>query len=101
MSRRAFLFLAVATVALVGRTALAAATHEGLVVKTDAVASTLTMTDKDGKNEHTHDVPATATITLDGKAAKLSDLQKGHEVTMTADDQKKVTKVEARSKKQE
>lgn len=99
MRRRSFLVLAVALVAWLGRPAWAVESHEGIVVKTDSVASKLTMTDKDGKNEHTHDIPSTATITLDGKAAKLSDLMKGHEVTVTTDDQKRVTKIEAKSKK--
>jgi hypothetical protein len=99
MRRRSFLFAAVAVVASVGwlaGPAFAAENHEGIVVKTDEAAKTLTMTDKDGKNEHTHNVPSTATITLDGKTAKLSELVKGYKVTVTTS-ANQVTKVEAQS----
>jgi uncharacterized protein (TIGR03000 family) len=73
--------------------------HEGKVVK--AVDGKLTMTGKDG-SKHTHDVPATAAITRDGKTSKLEDLKEGDmvTVTMSKDDKGKdlVTKIEAHSK---
>jgi uncharacterized protein (TIGR03000 family) len=73
--------------------------HEGKVVK--AGDNKLTMTDKDG-NKHTHNVPATATITRDNKNAKLEDLKEGDMVTVTTskDDKGKnlIVKIEAHSK---
>jgi uncharacterized protein (TIGR03000 family) len=74
--------------------------HEGKVVK--AGDGKLTMTGKDGSKQHTHDVPATAAITRDGKTSKLDDLKEGDmvTVTMSKDDKGKdlVTKIEAHSK---
>jgi len=73
--------------------------HSGVVVK--AGDGKLTMTDKDGKNEHTHDVAKDAKITCDGKECKLEDLQKGVEVTVTVDskaDKKVATRIEAKKK---
>ena len=56
-----------ALAALVCGTAVAAdKTHEGTVVS--AAGGKLVMVDKDGKNEHTHTIGATAKISLDGKA---------------------------------
>ena len=43
-------------------------THEGLVVSVEG--NRLTMTDKDGKNQHAHIVPADANITCDGKQVR-------------------------------
>ena len=65
---RLFALLAVvALLSFVGAPALAADdkadTHEGKVVKVEA--GKLTMTDKDGKNEHSHAVPNDATITCE------------------------------------
>jgi Cu/Ag efflux protein CusF len=71
-------------------------THEGKVVKVEA--EKLTMTDKDGKNQHTHAVPVDAKITLDGKDAKLADLKAGAKVKVTTEkkgDKIQVTKIEA------
>jgi competence protein ComGC len=71
-------------------------THEGTVVKADA--GKLTMTDKDGKNEHTHDVGKDAKITCDGKECKLEDLKKGDKVKVTTEkkgDKTSVVKIEA------
>ena len=71
-------------------------THEGKVVKVEV--GKLTMTDKEGKNQHTHAVPATAKITLDGKEAKLEDLKAGAKVKVTTEkvgDKIQVTKIEA------
>jgi len=88
---------ALALVLFLSQTSLAAdKTHEGTVVK--AADGKLTMTDKQGK-QHSHAIPATAEITLDGKAAKLEDLKAGFSVTVsTKEDEKTVTKVEATSK---
>ena len=85
MLRRTFALLAVVAVVTWAIPALAEdpkpGTHEGKIVK--AEAGKLTMTDKDGKNPHTHAIPATAKITLDGKAAKLEDLKTGQAVKVT------------------
>jgi len=72
-------------------------THAGVVVK--AGDGKLTMTDKEGKNEHTHMVAKDAKITCDGKECKLEDLQKGFAVTVTLDskgDKKVATRIEAK-----
>lgn len=69
--------------------------HVGKVVSVDS--GKLVMTDKDGKNEHSHQVPNDATITLDGKTCKLDDLTKDVWVTVTTEkrgDTMVVTKVE-------
>ena len=71
-------------------------THTGVVVS--AEGGKLTMSDKDGKNEHTHDVALDAKISCDGKACKLEDLKKGVSVTVTTKD-KKAIKIEASTKK--
>jgi hypothetical protein len=68
-------------------------THEGKVVS--VAEGRLVMTDKDGGNEHTHQVPATAKVTVDGKAAKLTDLRKNDMVTVTVDGSGKVSSVAA------
>lgn len=74
--------------------------HEGKVVS--IADGKLTMTDKDGKNEHSHMVPSDATITCDGKTCKLDDITKGCWVTVTREkkgDAMVVTKVEAKKSK--
>lgn len=86
MLRRTFALAAV--VALVAWVVPASAddkvnTHEGKVVK--AADGKLTMTDKDGKNQHTHIIPADAKITSEGKAAKLQDLKPGMNVKVTTE----------------
>jgi hypothetical protein len=43
------------------------------------------MTDKDGKNQQAHIVPADANITCDGKACRLQDLKKGFAVKVTTE----------------
>jgi hypothetical protein len=53
-------------------------THEGKVVK--VVGNKLTMSDKEGKNEHTHTLAADAKISCDGKECKLEDLKPGQTV---------------------
>ena len=99
MLRRTFALLAV--VALVawaapvyGEEEVKAGTHEGKVVKVEA--GKLTMTDKDGKNEHSHAVAKDAKITIDGKDGKLTDLKKGDKITVTMGADKKVTKIEVK-----
>jgi hypothetical protein len=93
-------FVAVlALVVLAGAPVLAADedTHEGLVVS--AGAGKLVMTDKDGKNEHTHNVSPAARITCDGKECKLDDLKKGSKVKVTVKKQEgkdQVIKIEAK-----
>src|SRR5262245_36638529 len=58
-------FAALALVLFLGQSSLAAEkTHEGTVVK--AGNGSLTMKDSQGK-QHSHTIPATAAITLDGK----------------------------------
>jgi hypothetical protein len=56
-------------------------THEGKVVSVSGTK--LTMTDKSGKNQHTHVIADTTTITCDGKVCKLEDLKKGMYVKVT------------------
>lgn len=71
--------------------------HKGKVVSVSN--GKLTMTDMDGKNEHSHMVPADATITCDGQTCKLDDLTKDCLVTITREkkgDAMVVTKVEAK-----
>lgn len=101
MLRRTFTLAAVVALAIWVVPAIAAddpkpGTHEGKVVKVDG--NKLTMTDKDGKNEHTHAIPADAKITFDGKAIKLSDLKAGDKVKVTAekkDDKVVIVSIEA------
>jgi hypothetical protein len=72
--------------------------HQGKVVKTSA--NELVMSDKEGKNEHTMKVAASATVTRDGKEAKLTDLQAGDTITVTTDTKEgkmMVTKIEAKA----
>jgi len=56
-------------------------THDGVVVS--ATEGKLVMSDKDGKNEHTHMVGPDAKVTIDAKQAKLADLKKGQRVKVT------------------
>jgi len=72
-------------------------THTGVVVS--IADGKLTMTDKDGKNEHSHTVAKDARITCDGKECKLDDLKKGAAVTVTTKegDPTVAVKVEANS----
>src|SRR5262245_23529004 len=58
-------------------------THDGKVVSVGD--GKLVMTDKAGQNEHTHVVPATAKVTVDGKASALLQLKKGDAVVVTTD----------------
>jgi UDP-N-acetylmuramyl tripeptide synthase len=56
-------------------------THSGLVAS--VADGKLTMTDQDGKNEHTHVVSKDAKITCNGKECKLEDLKKGSVIVVT------------------
>jgi hypothetical protein len=96
--RLALLFLAAALSWCLGARAHAADSHQGKVVKTSA--GELVMTDAEGKNQHTMQVPAGATVTRDGKEAKLTDLKAGDTITVTTDTTEgkaMVTKVEAKA----
>jgi hypothetical protein len=96
--RFAMVLVALALVMLFAQPALAAEeTHEGIVVK--AGQGKLTMTDKDGKNQHTHNVPLEAKITCDGKPCRLEDLKEGFSVKVTTKDDRTVATIEAKSKK--
>lgn len=83
-----------------GMPSFAEEVHEGKVVKVEE--GKLTMTDKDGRNEHSHMIPTDATITCDGKTCKLEDLTKDCWVTITREkkgSEMVVTKVEAKKTK--
>jgi len=69
-------------------------THDGLVVSVSE--GKLVMTDKDGKNEHTHAITDKTAITLNGKTAKLADLKKGDTIKVTMTGDAMVTMVEAK-----
>jgi hypothetical protein len=93
--------IAVATMAFITNVTLAVKdapgdTHSGVVVS--AGEGKLTMTDKDGSNEHTHDVAANAKISCDGKECKLEAIVKGCTVKVTTKD-KKAIKIEAKKAK--
>ncbi len=102
MLRRTFALAAVAVLAFAFSPLRAeeeekAGTHEGKVVK--AEAGKLTMTDKEGKKEHTHAVPADAKVSCDGKECKLEELKAGSTVKVTTEkkgDKVVVTKIEAK-----
>ena len=71
-------------------------THQGKVVETST--GKLTMTDLEGKNPHTMDVPTTATVTRDGKTVTLADLKPGDTITVStakSGTSLTVTKIEA------
>jgi hypothetical protein len=78
-------------------------THDGKVVSVTAGAGgadgKLVMTDKDGKKEHSHSISSTVKITLDKKEVTLTDLKKGDAITVTTDDNGKVTAIEASREK--
>ena len=76
----------------------AADSHQGKVVETSA--SKLVMTDMGGKNQHPMEVPASATVSRNGKESKLTDLKAGDTITVTTDTKdgkSMVTKVEAKA----
>jgi len=81
MLRKVGVGAAVLVMLLVAGIALAA-TLEGTIKSIDAAKNSLTVTGKDGKDVAVT-VEKDAKITLDGKAAKLSDLKAGQSVTVT------------------
>jgi hypothetical protein len=92
------LIVAVALVALAGRPLLAAEdkVQEAHVVK--VADGKITLHFKGADKPHTHDVAKDATITLDGKKAKLEDLKEDFSAKVTMDDKHVITKIEAKSK---
>lgn len=91
-------FVVVALTCFMSVQAQAANSHQGKVVETSE--GKLVMTDADGKNQHAMDIPADATVTRDGKEAKLMDLKAGDMITVTTDTKdgkSMVTKVEAKA----
>jgi hypothetical protein len=73
-------------------------THEGKLVKVDG--NKIVMSDKEGKNEHSHTLAADAKITCDGKECKAADLKPGVAVKVTtkAGDKTTAVRVEASTK---
>lgn len=67
--------------------------HDGIVVS--ATAGKLVMTDKEGKNEHSHEVTLVAKVTLNGQPAQLVQLMKGDMVSVTMDPEGQVISVAA------
>lgn len=67
--------------------------HDGVVVS--ATAGKLVMSDKDGKNEHAHEVTLIAKVMLNGQPAQLAQLMKGDMVRVTMDPEGKVISVAA------
>lgn len=67
--------------------------HDGVVIS--AAEGKLVMSDKDGKNEHSHEIGAECKVTLDGKAAKIAELKKGDKVKVTVGEGGKVSAVAA------
>jgi len=94
MSKILLGLLVVVAVAVLGTGAFAEdKSHDGLVVS--VAEGKLIMSDKDGKNEHTHAIAATTKISLDGKPGKLADLKKGDAVKVTVGADGQVTAVAA------
>ena len=99
MSRISFLSaVAVALVALAALPLPAAddKAQDATVVK--AGDGKMTLTFKGNDKKHTHDVAKDATITLDGKTAKLDELKEGFPAKVTMDDKYVISKIEAKSK---
>jgi hypothetical protein len=73
-------------------------THEGKIVKVDG--NKITMTDKEGKNEHTHTLAPDAKVMCDSKECKVDDLKAGLRVRVTTKpgDKDTAVKVEAFTK---
>jgi hypothetical protein len=77
-------------------------THDGLFVSAAKDGKSFTMTNKEGKSEHSHTLSADfKCMDGDGKECKLSDLAKGQMIRVTTkpDDAKVATKVEVMKKK--
>jgi hypothetical protein len=101
MLRRTFALMAVVVMAVFVGTTFAEdpkpGTHEGKVVKVEP--GKLTMSDKEGKNQHTHVIAPDTKITLNGKAAKLEDLKPGNAVKVTIekkDDKLHIVSIDAK-----
>ena len=89
--------LLVASAALARPDTKEGTTHSGKFVSAKGETQ-FTMTDRDGKNQHTMTLARSATITCDGKACKLGDLKEGTMLRVTVEEQngrKVATKVEA------
>src|SRR5579872_784978 len=73
-------------------------THEGKIVK--IAGNKITMTDKEGKNEHTHTLAPDAKVMCDSKECKVDDLKPGLRVRVTTKpgDKETAVKVEAFTK---
>lgn len=56
-------------------------THEGYVLRVES--GQLTMMNRQGNRQYTHEVPRDATVTCDGSACELEDLQPGNRVRVT------------------
>jgi len=67
--------------------------QDGVVVS--AMAGKLTMSDREGKNEHSHEVTLIAKVTLNGQPVQLAQLMKGDMVSVTLDPEGKVISVAA------
>ena len=63
-------------------------THEGLVVS--ITSEKLVMSDRDGKNEHTHTLTDKTKVTWDGKHCKATDLKAGAKIRVTTHGDDKV-----------
>jgi hypothetical protein len=74
--------------------------HEGKLVK--IAGNKLTMTDKEGKTEHTHTLAPDAKISCDGKECKAEDLKPGVRLVITTKEGDKETalRVEASTKEE-
>jgi hypothetical protein len=98
-----FAFCLALVLGMPGMVSAAEKSHDGKVVSVTAGSGTadgkLVMTDKDGKKEHSHAISSKVKITLDKKEAKLTDLKKGDAITVTTDDDGKVTAVAASREK--
>jgi hypothetical protein len=64
--------------------------HKGKVVS--VTGQTLNMTDCDGSNPHSHSVPTSADVTLNGDDSSLDKLLAGDEITVCGDP---ITSIEA------
>jgi hypothetical protein len=81
MKRLVLLASTCAVSMLLAAPVLAANSHKGKVV--EAGTGKLTMTDMEGKNQHTHEVPSEATILCGGKKCGLEDLKAEATVKVT------------------
>ena len=71
-------------------------THKGIVVSVEG--NKVTMSDVDGKNLHSHMIPAGAAVTCEGAVCRLQDVRKGMYVIVTMEkqgDKNVVTLIEA------